>query len=329
MEFCSMKVSIIIPIYNVEKYLPRCIKSVLEQTYKELEIILVDDGTKDNSGVMCDEYAKQDERIHVIHKKNGGLSSARNAGIEVATGDAIFFLDSDDYIPHDCIQTCVEVMNRYEADEVIMKDMYISEEINEELEGDDEYFEVQMNSEEAIEQSLYQYFFTVCASTRLFKRNVIGNIRFPVGKLAEDLATCHLFFDNANKIVYVNKIGSYYRQQSESIMHVFNIRRLDALVWAKEIELFCQKKYPKISKAAICRTFNVAVHLALDIPDNYGHIEINNQIWAEIKRTRLSVIFNRKARKRDRVAALLSYFGEIMLKRIWNSRLAVKQKVYS
>lgn len=96
-----MKVSIIIPVYNVEKYLSRCIKSVLDQTYKDVEVILVDDGTKDSSGVMCDEYAKENNNIIVIHKENGGLSSARNAGIEIATGEAIFFLDSDDYLSSD------------------------------------------------------------------------------------------------------------------------------------------------------------------------------------------------------------------------------------
>ena len=111
-----MKVSVIIPVYNVEKYLPRCIKSVLDQTYQDLEIILVDDGTKDNSGIMCDEYATKDNRIRVIHKENGGLSSARNSGIEIATGDAVFFLDSDDYLPTECIEKMVCLMEEKDAD---------------------------------------------------------------------------------------------------------------------------------------------------------------------------------------------------------------------
>ena len=95
------KVSIVVPIYNVEKYLEQCVDSIINQTLKEIEIILVDDGSPDNCPQMCDEYAKKDSRIKVVHKKNGGLSSARNAGIEVATGDYIGFVDSDDYIVND------------------------------------------------------------------------------------------------------------------------------------------------------------------------------------------------------------------------------------
>ncbi len=98
-----MKVSVIIPVYNVEKYIDRCLISVLDQTWKELEIILVNDGSTDNSGVICDKYAQKDKRIRVIHKTNGGLSSARNTGNNVATGEYIMYLDSDDYISKTCI----------------------------------------------------------------------------------------------------------------------------------------------------------------------------------------------------------------------------------
>ena len=98
-------ISIIIPVYNVEKYLERCVKSVINQTYKNLEIILVDDGAKDNSGKMCDELSKLDSRIKVIHKENGGLSDARNFGLKIATGDYIGFVDSDDYIADDMYET--------------------------------------------------------------------------------------------------------------------------------------------------------------------------------------------------------------------------------
>ena len=121
-----MKVSIIIPVYNVEKYLEKCIKSVLNQTYQNLEIILVDDGSKDKSAIICDEYMVKDNRITVIHKQNGGLSSARNAGIEVATGEAVFFLDSDDYISKECIEKLVKLMKKNSADISINQIKYIS-----------------------------------------------------------------------------------------------------------------------------------------------------------------------------------------------------------
>ncbi|MBS5190333.1 MAG: glycosyltransferase family 2 protein [Lachnospiraceae bacterium] len=109
-------VSIIIPIYKTEKYLRRCIESVLEQTYKKIEVILVNDGSPDNSLNICEEYEKKDSRVHIVNKKNGGLSSARNAGILVATGDYITFLDSDDYLKLDAIESLFQVLEKTNAD---------------------------------------------------------------------------------------------------------------------------------------------------------------------------------------------------------------------
>lgn len=117
----NMKVSVIIPVYNVEKYLFRCVKSVIDQTYENIEIILIDDGSEDNSGKLCDNYVQLDNRIKVIHQQNGGLSSARNKGIELATGDAICFLDSDDYISKGCIEEMTSLMEKYNADVSIIQ----------------------------------------------------------------------------------------------------------------------------------------------------------------------------------------------------------------
>ena len=110
------KVSVIVPVYNVEKYIHKCVDSVLNQTLQDLEIILVDDGTKDNSGIICDEYAQKDARVQVIHKVNGGLSDARNTGMKVATSDYILFVDSDDYIKEDMVERLYDLAVRYEVD---------------------------------------------------------------------------------------------------------------------------------------------------------------------------------------------------------------------
>lgn len=321
-----MKVSVIIPVYNVEKYLPRCIKSVLDQTYQDLEIILVDDGTKDNSGIMCDEYATKDNRIRVIHKENGGLSSARNSGIEIATGDAVFFLDSDDYLSTECIEKMVYLMEENDADISIIQMKYIPENQNDECAEKEIENVVVMNSEKAIEESLYQRLYTCCAPAKLYKKSAVGGIRFPVGRISEDLATCHLFLNNAERIVYSNYYGYYYRQHESSIMHVFNPKRLDALEWVQRIERFCRTNYPSIIKASYCRTFNVAIHLLLDLPsDDLIHDIYYNQIWSEIKRTRIKILLDNKVRKREKIAAILSFCGEKILKSVWNSKIAVKR----
>lgn len=322
-----MKVSIIIPIYNVEKYLPRCIKSVFEQTYSNLEIILVDDGTKDNAGKMCDEYAQVDNRVKVIHKENEGLSAARNAGIDIATGDALFFLDSDDYLSEDCIEKCVKMLVEKEAEISIVQMLYISENTNEAIKIFENEEICEFNSEQAIEISLYQKLYTCCVPAKLYKRSVVANIRFPIGRISEDLAVCHLLINNATKIVYSNHYGYYYRQRKNSIMHVFNLKRLDALQWALEIEKFCKIYYPNIMEAAICRTFNVSIHLLLDLPDKGEiHDMYYQKIWKEIKRTRVITIKSKKVRNREKIAALLSFGGEKSLKTAWNSGFAIKRK---
>ena len=109
-------ISVIVPVYNVEQYLPKCIDSILAQTYENLEIILVEDGTKDSSGVICDEYAAKDARIRVIHKENGGLSSARNAGMEIARGEYFGFVDSDDWIEPEMYENLMALAQKYDAD---------------------------------------------------------------------------------------------------------------------------------------------------------------------------------------------------------------------
>ena len=320
-----MKVSVIIPVYNVEKYLSRCVESVLAQSYSDLDIILVDDGSKDNSGKMCNAYSDRDNRISVIHQKNGGLSAARNSGMDIASGEAIFFLDSDDFLSEDCIAKCVELLDAYDADVSIVQMVRVSEATNEVIPMDQEAEICLMDSEQSIEASLYQKMFTCCTPAKLFKRSVLGDIRFPVGRISEDLATCHLFFDRAPRVIYSNYYGYFYRQRENSIMHVFNPNRMDALEWALEIEKFCGKFYPGIRKAAVCRTFNVAIHLLLDLP---AAGEVHNQygpiIWKEIKRTRIQTIKNRNARNRDRIAALLSFVGEKSLRFAWNTRFAMK-----
>ena len=322
-----MLVSIIIPVYNVEKFFPKCIESVLGQTYSNIEIILIDDGSTDNSGNICDELEKEYEKIKVVHKINGGLSSARNVGIEMAEGEALFFLDSDDYISKNCIEQCVNMLYKSDSDIAIMQMLYIGEKTNEEIKNNTIIKEYILTAEQAIEESLYQRKYSCCATAKLFKKDVIENIRFPVYKLSEDLAVCHLILNNANKVIYTDEIGYYYRQRNNSIMHLFNPKRFDALDWAHDIEKFCEQKYPSIIEAAICRTFNVAIHLLLDLPRS-GEIHkfYSKILWTDIKRTRKKVIHNPKARKRERVVAFLSYFGENILFISWNSGLAIKRK---
>lgn len=322
-----MKVSVIIPVYNQKKYIKRCLDSVLEQTYENLEIIIVNDGSTDGSEQVCNDYERLDSRIRVIHKSNGGLSSARNAGIDVATGEYITFLDSDDYLSKTFIYDSLELCKKTESDIAVLAMKYIPEHENSELLIQSQKEQViLLTPEQAIEHSLYQKLFSCCAPGKFYKQEILKDIRFPIGRLSEDLAVCHLLLNNARQIVYSDRIGYYYRQQNHSIMHTFNPKRLDALHWAKEIVAFCEKKYPKLRKAAECRVFNVAIHLILDMPSANELVEYKRLLWLEIRKTRRSVIFNPKTRFREKAAAALSYAGISVLRYVWNSKLAIKQQ---
>ena len=325
----QMRVSIIIPVYNVEKYLDRCLQSIQEQTFQNLEVILVDDGSTDRSGEICDRFAEKNQYVKVIHQKNQGQSAARNAGIEAAAGNAFFFLDSDDYISRDCIQKCVQLLCEKNADAAVIRMVNVAESMNGEIIVKGSISDVILNSEQAIEASLYQWYFDGSVGGKLYKRAVIGDIRFPVGCLSEDLATFHLFMNNAKSIACTSQIGYYYRQRENSTMHVFNPERMVAIKWAKDIEAFCKDQYPAILPAAVNRTFNIAIHLLLDLPeDDVVQKEYSPILWDEVKRTRKQVLLDRKSRGREKAASILSFFGSRVLKAVWNSRLAVKNKVH-
>ena len=183
----------------MEKYLKRCLDSVLKQTYSNLEIIIVDDGSTDNSGKICDEYSKKDSRIKVIHKKNGGISDVRNVGIANATGDYIGFVDSDDYIAEDMFETLCNLMEENSADISIVSfyEMY-----NGKLIGvrDDKSL-TKMNKEQALKELLIDTNIQSYMWNKLFKRELFENLKFPEEKKFENIATVLLIFERANKVI--------------------------------------------------------------------------------------------------------------------------------
>lgn len=209
-------ISVVVPVYNVEDYIHKCVDSIINQTYRNLEIILVDDGSTDNSGRICDEYAEIDERIKVIHKENGGLSDARNAGIDISKGDYLGFVDSDDYIDADMYRILMNNMKNADADiSTCVRIMYT---------GDDsiplceENTTVCLNSYDAIKDLFTKNRFVYpMAWDKLYKREMFSNIRFPVGRLYEDAAVMYHIFEKADKIVATEKQMYYYVKRQGSI----------------------------------------------------------------------------------------------------------------
>jgi glycosyltransferase involved in cell wall biosynthesis len=212
------KISVIIPVYNTEKYLYRCIDSVIKQTHKNLEIILVDDGSTDNSGKICDWYKNKDSRIRVIHKKNAGQSSARNIGIELATGDYIVFVDSDDWIAENIYEHCIELAETKKCDIVDFKVVFTSDETKK-FEPKTVYTTELIEGKEILRNYLLKGQTEVAPFSpcrKLYKRSLFQTIRFPEGKINEDIATNYRILMNCRKLVVTNKIGYYYFQNSAS-----------------------------------------------------------------------------------------------------------------
>lgn len=240
-------ISVVVPIYNVEGYLERCVESIINQTYKNLEIILVDDGSPDKCPEMCDEFARQDSRIKVVHKKNGGLSDARNAGMAVASGEYISFIDSDDYVSPDFYETLYNVMISEKGDiaECSVVKFYEDDKFDEYT--DDlkvsNYDTVDGLSALIAENPFHQHVWN-----KLYKSDLVLDVQFAVGKLNEDEFWTYQIFGRAGKVTKVNKTMYYYFQRNSSIMgEGYNLRRLDALEAKSERQKYIEENYSELS----------------------------------------------------------------------------------
>lgn len=210
-------ISVIVPVYNVESYLERCIDSIINQTYSNLEIILVNDGSTDSSGSICEQYSEKDSRIKVIHKKNGGLSDARNVGLDVATGEFISFIDSDDWVSRTMFSEMVEQFID-NVDIVGAKFIESSGQIEQSLINDSGQVLI-FSGEAALKAHLNGKYFYISVWNKLYRRELFEQLRFPVGRLAEDLYITHKLLIKSRQVAFIDKTVMYYFQREGSIMH--------------------------------------------------------------------------------------------------------------
>lgn len=238
-------VSIIVPVYNVEKYFTRCINSLISQTYKNIEIILIDDGSTDNSGKLCDEASLHyGNKVVVIHKKNEGLSDARNTGIKIAKGYYIAFVDSDDFVSNDMIQTMVSDLQKYNVDIACI--------------GFQEFSDETFNISSAIQENhidIYDRFqaikilfsntgFCNFSWNKLYKAELFLDIKFPYGRKMEDLGTTYLLFEKSQRILYNHQKLYYYNQHHGSILHNINDKfYIDKFALTTERYFYLKNKY--------------------------------------------------------------------------------------
>ncbi len=308
-------ISVIVPVYNTEKYLKKCLDSIIYQTYKNLEIILVDDGSTDDSGRICDEYSYKDCRIKVIHKTNGGLSDARNAGIEIMTGSLVTFVDSDDWIDHNMIAYLYSILNEYHADISCASFHKVFEKgVKEKENSVDKKISVYTGTE-AIERLMYKRDVDTSAWGKLYRKQDFDHIRYPKGVIFEDLATTYQIFYDKERIVYSYQKLYYYLQRENSIMYQnFDRRRFDRIKIGEEMIDWTKNNEPSLQKAAISRYFTANIQLLREIPLTKEWEGDLIDIADNIKKYRGAVIVNNKVKTIDRVIALSTYLGVRSLK---------------
>lgn len=263
-------VSVIVPVYNVEKYLERCLKSVLRQTYKNLEIILVDDGSKDLSGKICDSWEKKEKRIKVIHKKNGGLASARNEGVKLSNGKYLIFVDSDDWIALDTIEYCLQLLDRFKLNADIVQYNILETSI--------ESYEIKKNNEciniltgkEILDflmkkSTKSDSYFSACRC--LYRTSLIKNVPFVEGKINEDISWKFKVLSYADSMIDSNQIKYFYFQGSGSITtDGLKMRDFDLYDAANELVFLAKdENYGDIYKLAVVKKARTPLSLLCKI----------------------------------------------------------------
>lgn len=309
-------VTVIVPVYKVEKYLYKCVDSILAQTYTNLEIILVNDGSPDNCGDICDEYVLKDSRIKVIHKENGGLSSARNAAIDVMSGDFVTFIDSDDYVDSHYVEKLYNALKDNNADISICAEEYILETINSDLKSIGRPFEFfsglkVMTCEQAIIYCLQQELFEAAAWAKLYKSSLFDEVRYPEGYAYEDQGTTYKTFLKSNIIVFISDRLYFYLQRGGSILHS-NTNSKKYWDGMEMIERQCSEIceiFPNIKNIACIRKIAMYFHVFI------GAIQVNDPKLMELCWERLialrniEIVFAAKRRK-IKFAVVLSYLGK-------------------
>ena len=304
------KISVIVPVYNVEQYLERCVDSIINQTYTNLEIILVNDGSTDNSGKLCDELAKKDERIRVIHKENGGLSDARNRGIDEAESDLVGFIDSDDYIDSDMYEVLLKNLNNTDADLSMCALYDVYNNTPEAQVANKETWE--LSSEQAIKMVMEAKILSVTAVNKLYRKSLFSDLKFEVGKIAEDAFIMVKLLDKCKKIVATNEKKYYYVHRENSITtQKFSTKFLNVIEAYEQNSNIILEKYPKLKDVAQTR-MNWACFYVLDrllLDDNYNDKELENKLISYLKNHRKDILNDplfTKGRKIGFIALLLS-----------------------
>ncbi|QUL55261.1 glycosyltransferase [Paenibacillus tritici] len=321
------EISIIVPIYNVELYLNKCVDSILAQSFSNFEVILVNDGSPDKCGEICEYYKELDPRIVVIHKQNGGLSDARNYGIEVARGRYIGFVDSDDWIEPDMYESLYSLITSHDADIAacghyeVMDDVPLEKSFSHEVHV--------YNNAQGLDKLLEDKEIQNLAWDKLYKAELFAQVRYPVGKYFEDIFTTYKLFLQADNTVLLDSPKYMYLKRSDSITGAMNNKKYyDRFCAALEIyETIQDKNYPVAKEISLSRTVTEGIELC-----NYqlitGETAVNKEYLAELggflSKHISQILRNRTLRREMKTAALLILTSSTVYKMLYYSKLRLK-----
>lgn len=312
------KISVVLPVYNVEKYLETCVKAITGQTYQNLEIILVDDGSPDGCPALCDELAKTDERIRVLHKENGGLSDARNAGTQIATGEYITFVDSDDVVTKTYVEYLYSLIEKYGCDMSLCTHTVVFEDGKKIPYGDGT--DEMLDAKECLRRMLYHDVIDTSAWAKLYRTDMAREILYPKGKLFEDIGTTYRFFLASGKIACGYQSQYFYMQRQNSIVSgKFNPHKLDLLEMTDKMAEDVEKVYPDLAQAILRRRVYARFSTLNQMLDADGYRKERDEIISFIKAHKREIMADEHAPGRDKMAMRMLSMGYPVYRMAWKA----------
>lgn len=312
-------ISVIVPVYNVEKYLNECIDSLLNQSYHNLEIILVDDGSTDSSPAICDDYANKDKRVKALHMKNGGQATARNSGIDICTGEYIFFIDSDDYIEKDTIQFLYNKLTENNADISAAAFYFLYKNCT--IPTNDYIIEKNLTPEQAFVDVMTMEYLFPCPHGKLYKRDVFKTVRFPNGMLYEDAYAIGEIFHAAKSIYATSAPKLFYRQCKGSTMHKkFNEKTMHLIKVYEHCVHIAKTYFP--SAINICKyryLDSIFVVLQKMIESDAQNIPQFNYVVGLAKKNFWSILFEKRFSAKRRLSAFLLVISPRLYIKVYSS----------
>lgn len=303
----NILVSIIVPVYNVRDYIEKCIESILNQTYTNLEIVLIDDGSTDDSLEICERYVCKDKRIKLFHKKNSGLADTRNFGLNVISGKYVCFVDSDDYITTYCIEALVNAVVQTKCRMVTGRYLKTVNNIIEKKQNNVEPNICVFSQREAMRKILYQKDLTMYSCGKLYERSLFEDIKFPSGKLFEDIPTTWKILENVDSVAYIDNILYFYRQRITSIVgNKFTVRKLDQIEHLEQI-VECVKEDAELYRGAISSLFLGLLDILAQIPND--NVDEYKNILVKIKKYNRIVVSDKDCSIFLRIMATISCYS--------------------